>query len=292
MSFWTNDQLRKAFEGSGGLAGVVSPFDPIHVQQAAYELGVADEYAMTSTGGEDERRRVESGDDIVIPPGQFALLLTEEIVHIPPNAMGLISVKAGWKLKGLVNVSGFHVDPGFHGRLKFAVYNASAQTLRMKPGRRLFQLWLNGLIEPLTQDALYKNRFPPGAGIQDEDVTRISGLIASPAGLSARIDALSDRLSTELPRMEAALSKTIGEKSHEAALQLKDETGKISERLGERISHVGAWQKAQSVLIGILFLVVITEPLKRCNSEPVPRQGNIPSMSPAANSTPTPAVKP
>ena len=57
-------------------------------------------------------------------PGQFAFLLTDEIVEVPDSAMALISIKAKIKWRGLINVSGFHVDPGFKGRLIFSVYNA------------------------------------------------------------------------------------------------------------------------------------------------------------------------
>ena len=48
-----------------------------------------------------------------IPPGQFAFLLTEEVVSVPPDALAFISIRAKTKFRGLVNVSGFHVDPGY-----------------------------------------------------------------------------------------------------------------------------------------------------------------------------------
>ena len=66
---------------------------------------------------------------LVIPPGQFGLLITEEVVQVPMDAIAFISIKAGIKFRGLVNVSGFHADPGFSGKLKFAVYNAGSQRL-------------------------------------------------------------------------------------------------------------------------------------------------------------------
>ncbi len=43
------------------------------------------------------------------------------------------------------NVSGFHIDPGYKGRLVFAVYNAGPSTLPMKYGERLFSLWIADL---------------------------------------------------------------------------------------------------------------------------------------------------
>jgi hypothetical protein len=39
--------------------------------------------------------------------------------------MAFISMRTAFKFKGLVNISGFHVDPGYKGKLIFAVFNAS-----------------------------------------------------------------------------------------------------------------------------------------------------------------------
>jgi dCTP deaminase len=61
--------------------------------------------------------------------GQFAFLLTEESVSVPKNAIALINMRTKLKFKGLINVSGFHVDPGFTGKLIFGVYNAGAQPI-------------------------------------------------------------------------------------------------------------------------------------------------------------------
>jgi hypothetical protein len=70
MTFWTNDKLREAFSG-----GVVHPFDPSRIKQAAYEMGVASDYAITTPEGEGKRERAEGGNDIKIGWGSSA---TEE----------------------------------------------------------------------------------------------------------------------------------------------------------------------------------------------------------------------
>jgi len=69
----------------------------------------------------DGKTTVGVGKQIAIPPGQLALLITEEEVAIPTNRIGFISIKFTAKMRGLINVSGFHVDPGFKGKLKFSV---------------------------------------------------------------------------------------------------------------------------------------------------------------------------
>ena len=65
---------------------------------------------------------------------------TREEVRIPSNVLAFISIKASVKFDGLVNISGFHVDPGFHGRLKFSVYNAGSQPIFLQIGQPAFDL--------------------------------------------------------------------------------------------------------------------------------------------------------
>jgi dCTP deaminase len=188
MTFWTNKKLEDA------LRKCVDGFHADNIKQAGYELGVADEYAITTPDGEGARIKIQAGEMIRIAPGQFALLLTQEIVRVPAEVLGLISVKASWKLKGLVNISGFHVDPGFHGRLKFAVYNASGRTLVIEPKRRFFVLWFCGLSEEIPKERLYNGTHQAQEGIRDEDVSAIGGMVASPAGLSKRVDGLRSQI--------------------------------------------------------------------------------------------------
>ncbi len=57
--------------------------------------------------------RVAADAKIVIPAGQFGLLVTREAVRIPANVIAFISIRAGIKFQGLVNVSGFHGAPGY-----------------------------------------------------------------------------------------------------------------------------------------------------------------------------------
>ena len=69
---------------------------------------------------------------VSIPPGAFALLLTNEYILLPPDIYGLISLRFSHKVKGLTNVSGFHVDPGYCGRILFGVYNAGSRDVYLE----------------------------------------------------------------------------------------------------------------------------------------------------------------
>jgi dCTP deaminase len=64
-----------------------------------------------------------------------------------PECVGLHFDQGFEENGGLVNVSGFHVDPGFRGRLKFSVYNAGSESIILGVGERLFPIWFYELPE-------------------------------------------------------------------------------------------------------------------------------------------------
>jgi dCTP deaminase len=129
------------------------------------------------------KRLLDSKAAFAIPPGQFAFLLTEEVVTIPPEVMGFISIKATFKSKGLVNVSGFHVDPGWVGPLIFAVFNAGPAPVHLERGMPLFLLWIADLDE--TSE---KRKTAPGPmGIPPKMINNITGLVDSIYGLEKRM---------------------------------------------------------------------------------------------------------
>lgn len=119
------------------------------IASASYELSLGEEVyisALPDTPHKDRKPTIlKEKDTVVIPPGQFAFLITLEKISIPENAIAFISMKFGIKAKGLINVSGFHVDPGYTGRLIFAVYNAGPLSFQVKYGQKLFVLWLADL---------------------------------------------------------------------------------------------------------------------------------------------------
>src|SRR5262249_14644932 len=150
---------------------LVLPYKPDHVQHSAYELSVGREAYITSVS--KEKTRVPPGEKIIIPPGQFGLLTTREVVRVPEDTIAFISIRDRIKFRGLVNVSGFHVDPGYKGHLKFAVYNAGSQPVVLDQKQRVFMIWFSELDDVDTEP--YKNK-PRGRYIIDsDDVTKIQG---------------------------------------------------------------------------------------------------------------------
>ena len=142
--FWSGETLNARLEG------LIEPFVRERVDCAAYTLSIGPEvYVSPNDQAADPTtvtvRKINEGDGFTIPPGQFAFLITEEIVSVPADALAFISIRAKTKFRGLVNVSGFHVDPGFRGQLTFAVFNAGPVPIHLKRGQAIFLIWYANL---------------------------------------------------------------------------------------------------------------------------------------------------
>lgn len=185
MGFWSSETIEERIRKEK----LIRPFVMSNLQNASYELSVGDEYFITSNG--NVKIPLSPKQQFSIPPGQFALLITKEVVRVPKDAIGLISIKAKVKFAGLINVSGFHVDPTFQGKLKFAVYNAGSEPIPITEGAPLFMIWFADLDKPTGN--VYDGEHARQHMITDDDVKKINSKMASPAALDKRLRKLEDR---------------------------------------------------------------------------------------------------
>ncbi|MBF4487729.1 deoxycytidine triphosphate deaminase [Flavobacterium sp. CSZ] len=170
----------------------INIYDSTKIEQAAYALSLGSEAYRT----DNKDRRVEILDDknknIEINPGQFTLLMTDEYVNIPDDKLAFISIKAKQKLKGLVNVSGFHVDPGFKGKLLFSVYNAGPSTITLETKKPYFLIWFANLEDKAQGNQLYNTTNNHHQGQKSIPLDYIDALkrgeIASPNTLLQKIN--------------------------------------------------------------------------------------------------------
>lgn len=137
MAFWSGEKL---FANQN----VIAPFSDKQIDCNAYTLRMGNCYYRTAeqeTGHEQKKTFLSPGQSFLIPAGQFAFLLSKEEVKIPQNAMAFISMRTTVKFQGLINVSGFHVDPGYEGKLVYAVYNASPSSIQICENDPIFKIW-------------------------------------------------------------------------------------------------------------------------------------------------------
>lgn len=177
---------------------LVEPFDDARIDCASYRLALGEQVFVTKDqplDGSPEPPIVKTLSDsdsvIVIRPGQFAFLLTQEVVTVPRDAMALISMRAGMKFRGLINVSGFHVDPGFTGKLIFGVYNAGPAEIYMSRGEAIFLIVFASLDKVSDESHSYKGGANGRTTISSELVQKMTGQVFSPMLLQRQMEHLN-----------------------------------------------------------------------------------------------------
>ncbi len=84
----------------------------------------------------------DESDFITIQPGQTAILTTFEYLNMPSDIFGMITIRFKLKGKGLINISGFHVDPLFEGHLVFSVFNAGKRAITLSYKQPIFSIFM------------------------------------------------------------------------------------------------------------------------------------------------------
>lgn len=129
-----------------------------------------------------------------ISPGDLAILLVKEYVRIPPDLIGFISIRLRYTNMGLINISGFHVDPGFEGHLTFSVYNAGPNDIILRYGEKLFLIFFAELDQ--VPGSLYNKSRHDHQGqthIRSDAMNKLGGESVSPQSLATRLGTLENR---------------------------------------------------------------------------------------------------
>lgn len=189
MSFWSDaDWVKVGADGKPQGESVVEPFDPNLAKHADYTLAIGDEVYL-SEGDKKAILKLSAEEDFVISPGQFCFIITSEVIHLSQKYLGFISIRASTKFYGLVNVSGFHVDPGYSGRLIFSAFNAGPTAIHLKQGERIFSLWVSELATPaVAVPKVGYNSIPSAL------VNKISGEFLTAYQLREKISAAEEKI--------------------------------------------------------------------------------------------------
>jgi dCTP deaminase len=182
MSFWNDNRWR----AQGPLQKIVEPWDAARVEDANYLLSIGSEVYVSDEESAKTARQLKEGESFAIDPGQFAFLLTEEQVNIPRSTLGFISIRASIKFSGLVNISGFHVDPGYSGKLLFSVFNAGPSRIHLKRGEPIFPIWLADLHEEISRKQIKKGY----DDLPSKNINQISGKFTTAYQVEKQIEAM------------------------------------------------------------------------------------------------------
>jgi dCTP deaminase len=221
MAFWSSQTLEER------IGQLIDPPDTVMIDCNAITLRVGTEIYITpelEQAHMQTKQRLRSHQGFLIPPGQFAFVMTEEVVRVPLDTMAFISMKTTFKNKGLVNVSGFHADPGWNGPLVFAVFNAGPASVHLHRGLPLFLIWYADLDHP-------SEKRKTNAGSRQISAVTINNLTGGVNSLNV----LSTRLTEEAQRR-------------------REEDNKLN----TRIHDVEKTQSRNNVMLSILITIVIS----------------------------------
>ena|ERR1700719_3173848 len=153
--------------------------------QSSYDLRLGAEAYIV---GESVPRKLDDDDPfLALAPGQFAILTCHEKIVLPREIMGFITLRNRYKMQGLVNVSGFHVDPTFKEQLVFAVQNVGATDIRLKYMERTFTIFFAYVDK--NSDGGVKEA-SPRSGITLEDIAQLGGSTITLGKLQTEIEQL------------------------------------------------------------------------------------------------------
>lgn len=194
--FWGGERLKSE------LKDLIDDYSEDQLDRASYRLRVGKEVYVSPTGEPDDPRnkcktQLTDGQGFTIPAGQFGFILTEERVRVPVNAIAFISMRAKYKFRGLVNVSGFHVDPNYEGRLIFSVFNAGPGPVHLSRGEPCFLIWYADLDQP--SNIGMRDGFK---SIPSELTGPIAGGLQSFAGLLSKINENDKSIDKRLNKVE------------------------------------------------------------------------------------------
>jgi len=171
-----NDQLHQAI--------LFSAFDISSLQPANYDLHLGKECYVTT---EKYPKILETSDGAIsIEPGEFGILTTHEYIYVPSDLLGLISLKFTYKKQGLVNISGFHVDPGYHGRIIFAVYNTGPKSILLRYKDPVFMI----MYDTLEKRTAIEYKGSTFTNIPVDIISNLKGPSVSVMNLNERIKSL------------------------------------------------------------------------------------------------------
>jgi len=181
-------------------------FNQAQAEGASYDMSLGEEVYIS---GEDAPRKLSDTSPYVsLPRGQFALLLTKEYVKIPDDHLALISIKMSKKQLGLINISGFHIDPGFEGKIIFSVFNAGPSEVVLKYGEAVFMIFFYKLghkvLRPYDKEKKRQTSLPTGL------VTSLRGTSASLADVDKRVSRLETMGYVFLALLIALIGTIIG----------------------------------------------------------------------------------
>ena len=118
------------------------------LEPASYDLRIGDPLLK---GGEAVPISLSESGSVIIRAGEFFTFRTHEKLKLTNIISGHLGAKSYFVQRGLILLSGQHVDPGFEGFLLMGGYNASPRDVVVKYLDRICNIEFHRLAQPATK---------------------------------------------------------------------------------------------------------------------------------------------
>ena len=185
---------------------IIENFDPTKLSPASYDA------KLGKTGYTTESRAridIENAGHVIIKAGDFAIVTSFETFEIPMDIAGHIGLRSYYTRKGMIQLSGPQLDPGFKGIIIIGLFNASPRDIMIPYKEALISLEFIKLIEPakVGYTGKYQDQYSIPAPdlewlIESKGVTfsqvalELSSLSKNVNDLTTNVNALQESVST------------------------------------------------------------------------------------------------
>lgn len=162
MATLTGTQISEAIENE---EIVIEPYNEGNIEPASVDLTLGNEAFLAS---DDDKTRLSSGDVLTLPPGEMALVLTQERIALGSKYAASIGLRSRFARKGIDILKGPQVDPGFEGPLHIVLINLSPSQQVIEHGEAFLTLEIVRLSEPA--ENAYKGRYQAQESLTAEEI--------------------------------------------------------------------------------------------------------------------------
>jgi len=146
----------------------ISNFDMACVESASYDMKMGDQ-AVTASA--KKLIDVLKEGFIIIEPGDFGIVITNEMLTLDDQHVGRFGLKSKYSRKGLIATIGPQIDAGYSGKLIVGLTNLSPNPVVISHNEKLFTVEFHRLKEPTTKP--YNGPYQGKDRIDSDDIEEI-----------------------------------------------------------------------------------------------------------------------
>lgn len=217
MTLLTDAEIRDALRDE---AIEIKDFATDCLGPASYDLRLGREAVVTGAlsldqwhreADEDPIERIDvEKDEVRIPPGGFALVISREWIRLGPRHAGWLGFPSSLAREGLVLLSGPQVDPGFRGHIVVGFANLSPGDVYLRHEDRIVTVGIHLLNRAVEES--YAGGAQDQSGVPNEDANhlRMNLNSLSVRALTKELAAQKKRVNSLETRVTVGLTLVIG----------------------------------------------------------------------------------